>query len=127
MKAFFYSTAIAAAMTLSMPMIASAASHAPNAASGGVSSQLSFQDLDKNNDGKISKSEAKGDSALHKVWKSVDSNKDGSIDQSEFSAFEQGHAPSDMAPGSAGASGGTSGGGMENSNSGGSSDTGGKM
>ena len=54
------------------------------------SSQLpSFQDLDKNKDGYISKSEAKGMSALHKNWRAADTNKDGRIDQSELSAFEQ--------------------------------------
>ena len=53
-----------------------------------TSEQKSFQELDTNHDGYISKNEAKADHKLMKDWKSADANKDGKLEESEFSAFE---------------------------------------
>jgi hypothetical protein len=43
---------------------------------------------DNNSDGKISKSEAAGDSKLAKQFDKLDANKDGNLDQAEFAKFE---------------------------------------
>ncbi len=45
-----------------------------------------FSELDKNNDGYISKEEAQG--RVKDQWATADANADGKIDQSEFSALE---------------------------------------
>jgi len=50
--------------------------------------QLSFRDLDSNNNGYISPQEAQSDPRLHTNFSQADKNADNRIDQSEFSAFE---------------------------------------
>ncbi|MEJ2299424.1 MAG: hypothetical protein P8X94_13180 [Woeseiaceae bacterium] len=47
-----------------------------------------FNSLDANQDGYVSKSEAKKDKEVVSNWKAIDVNKDGKIDHAEFSAFE---------------------------------------
>lgn len=51
-------------------------------------SDETFQSLDTNNDGKLSKSEAEKAPAVQDHWSSIDKNSDGNLDKSEFSAFE---------------------------------------
>jgi sporulation protein YlmC with PRC-barrel domain len=58
-------------------------------ATGAQTTQLSFQDLDTNNDGYISQEEAANDPALADNFSQADQNSDDQIDQSEFSAFEE--------------------------------------
>ena len=47
-----------------------------------------FEDLDVDTNGYISKDEAKAQDSIKRNWAKVDTNKDGHIDISEFSAFE---------------------------------------
>jgi len=47
-----------------------------------------FEDLDVNSDGYISKQEAKAYKDLTKKWEKVDTNKDGRADIDEFTRFE---------------------------------------
>lgn len=92
----------------------------------GGSDKMSFKDLDANNDGKISQSEAAGSSKVNQKFSQADANSDGSLDQAEFAAVESGSSSSGStgSTGSSGtmdSSGGTSGG---NSTYGGSSGSG---
>jgi sporulation protein YlmC with PRC-barrel domain len=59
--------------------------------------QVSFQQLDSDSNGYISKDEAQSDSQLYDNFSKADTNADNQIDQSEFSAFEQSQSP--MTPG----------------------------
>lgn len=47
-----------------------------------------FEEMDVNSDGYISKDEAKAEKALEGNWAKADKDKNGRIDSSEFSAFE---------------------------------------
>ncbi len=60
------------------------------------SSAPSFQSLDKNHDGQISRDEAKKSSEVRKNFDRADVNKDGKLDAAEFSALET--APTKSAP-----------------------------
>jgi sporulation protein YlmC with PRC-barrel domain len=51
--------------------------------------QVSFEELDKDGNGYISKDEAQPDKQLSDNFAQADKNADNQIDQSEFSAFEQ--------------------------------------
>ena len=53
-----------------------------------AASTLTFDELDTNHDGYISKTEAKVRKDLVKGWKTADQDKDNKLDVSEFSAFE---------------------------------------
>ena len=64
---------------------AAASIFAMSASAGGA--KMSFQELDKDGDGQISKEEAQG--KLKDNWQQADANADGNVDQAEFSAFEQ--------------------------------------
>jgi sporulation protein YlmC with PRC-barrel domain len=55
----------------------------------GAEPQVSFQQLDVNNDGVISQEEAQQDQQLSNNWEQADQNADNQIDRAEFSAFEQ--------------------------------------
>lgn len=55
------------------------------------SSDETFQSLDTNNDGKLSKSEAAAAPNVKDHWSKADTNNDGSLDKAEFSAFESSH------------------------------------
>ncbi len=50
--------------------------------------QQSFNQHDKDQDGKISEEEAASNMQLTKRWVEIDANKDGSVDVTEFSRFE---------------------------------------
>lgn len=56
----------------------------------------SFQSLDTNHDGVISRDEAKKAPEVSKEFTKLDANKDSKLDQAEFSALET--APSEGAP-----------------------------
>ena len=47
-----------------------------------------FDELDQNGDGYISKTEIKDNSDMNKNWTKADRNKDDKLDAAEFSAFE---------------------------------------
>ncbi|MDT8384482.1 MAG: EF-hand domain-containing protein [Gammaproteobacteria bacterium] len=47
-----------------------------------------FDGLDRNADGYISKDEAKAYKGMHKNWSKVDTNKDGRVNIDEFIKFE---------------------------------------
>ncbi|MGB8435481.1 MAG: hypothetical protein WCE38_14575 [Burkholderiales bacterium] len=47
----------------------------------------SFGDLDKNKDGYISQTEAKGDSSVMAGFAGADKNRDGKLDPAEFAAI----------------------------------------
>ncbi len=50
--------------------------------------KASFDQHDKNKDGKISKDEAATNMALTDSWSEIDYNEDGSVDITEFARFE---------------------------------------
>lgn len=57
-----------------------------------------FEQLDRNHDGYISKTEAKADATLSKDWKVADANGDGKVGQGEFAQFEMKTAPPAAGP-----------------------------
>jgi hypothetical protein len=65
-----------------------AQSAAPTQAPGS-NDNLSFDALDRNNDGKISLSEASDNDALFVAFKNLDKNKDGELSKEEFAGFQQ--------------------------------------
>jgi Ca2+-binding EF-hand superfamily protein len=53
-----------------------------------------FEQLDADSDGYISKEEAKADTSINRNWTKADKDKNGRLDTSEFSAFEaSGYVP----------------------------------
>jgi hypothetical protein len=52
------------------------------------SGTVSFQDLDTNRDGQISREEAKKSPIVEKKFGQVDANRDGQLDMAEFAALE---------------------------------------
>lgn len=65
---------------LMMPLLAMAADTLPDSAT--------FEDVDMDNSGDISKAEALRRSDLAKYWKDIDSNQDDKINVEEFTAYE---------------------------------------
>ena len=57
-------------------------------------SDVTFQQLDQNNDGYVSIIEATGQNELLKKWTEVDKDTDGRLEVTEFSAFEEQSAAS---------------------------------
>ena len=77
--------------------------------SGASSSEATFNDLDTNLDGKLTKQEARKRPGLVSNWQQADSNGDQQVDSTEFAAFEieqdsqsQSSPPSEMDSGSGG-------------------------
>jgi hypothetical protein len=62
---------------------------APTQAPPPGNDHASFDTLDRNNDGKISLSEASDNDALFVAFKNLDKNKDGELSKEEFAAFQQ--------------------------------------
>jgi len=60
---------------------------APSGATGGSASSMkpTFESLDKDHDGSISRSEAAGSADLVKSFATLDKNRDGKLDRTEFS------------------------------------------
>ena len=58
----------------------------------------SFNKLDKDKDGYISKQEAQSNKKLTEQWEMVDADANGQLEMSEFSAFETGKAASFTPP-----------------------------
>jgi hypothetical protein len=54
----------------------------------GSTTAPSLTSIDKNGDGRISKSEAAGNKELKQQFSQLDGNKDGALDDSEFARFE---------------------------------------
>ena len=46
--------------------------------------RMGFNDMDKNNDGKLSRTEAAGNKTLLSKWKDLDSDNDGSLSRTEY-------------------------------------------
>lgn len=67
------------------PGSGAAPSNAPTTSTPSTASS-SFEALDKNGDGYISKSEAKKDRVANKHWKQFDADKDGKLSRSEYDA-----------------------------------------
>ncbi len=62
---------------------------APTQAPPAGNDRLTFDTVDRNNDGKISLSEASDNDALFVAFKNLDKNKDGELSKEEFAAFQQ--------------------------------------
>lgn len=62
------------------------------ALAGETSNEQTFNTLDKNSDGVITKDEAAGVENLVKDWSTIDKNNSGSIEVSEFAALESAEA-----------------------------------
>lgn len=93
---------------------ATPATPATPSANASGSASGSFDAVDKDKDGSISKKEAASNKDLTKKWATLDANKDGKLDNGEFAQFEvEGSASGSMGSGAdstgAGASTGTSG------------------
>jgi Ca2+-binding EF-hand superfamily protein len=56
-------------------------------------STASFETLDADGNGAISREEASNNSALSAAWDAADANQDGQLDMTEFSAMEISDAP----------------------------------
>ena len=50
--------------------------------------EFGFEDIDRDQDGYISRKESEEHERLHGAWDTVDTDRDGKINESEFSAFE---------------------------------------
>lgn len=84
-------TAFAGAVSAQTPPIGqpSQPSTSPSTgASGGAGG--TFDSLDKDRDGSVTKKEAASNKDLTKKWDTLDANKDGKLDQGEFAQFEAG-------------------------------------
>ena len=62
----------------------------------GSNGASSFQDLDANHDGQISRDEAKKSPEVSNNFDKADANKDGKLDASEFAAVETAPSASSM-------------------------------
>lgn len=62
--------------------------------SGSGTPAETFNRLDVNKDGNLSKTELSSEPALKEDWARIDTNNDGQLDQSEFSMFEANENPS---------------------------------
>jgi hypothetical protein len=72
------------ALVLAGPVVAAGMS----GGSAGTTATPSFNDLDKDGNGKVSRQEAEGSAELINQWSQADSNGDNTIDRAEFVAFE---------------------------------------
>ncbi|MEW5754818.1 MAG: hypothetical protein AB1810_00800 [Pseudomonadota bacterium] len=54
--------------------------------------QMSFQNMDADHDGMISKTEAASNKKLTEKWSKYDANKDNMLEEAEFSRFEEEYA-----------------------------------
>jgi hypothetical protein len=92
---------VAVAAALALPFAAMAAGDkAPSSASASTGAESMFKALDKNNDGSISREEAKG-SPHEKDFSMLDKNNDGKLSKEEHAAAPQ-HAGSRPAPAAGG-------------------------
>lgn len=56
---------------------------------GGVAAAATFEQLDVNNDGQLSITEAGENTQLTTMWSTADVDQDGVVNRAEFSAFER--------------------------------------
>jgi len=92
--------AVAVAAAFALPVAATAASHSaprspaatspssPGGAAGNGSSVSSMKRLDTNNDGSVSREEAKKDTNISKRFKELDKDNDGKLSATELSAAQ---------------------------------------
>lgn len=78
-----HSTTRAAVAALAMLAFASGAALAQNKPVGN-----SFEELDKNSDGKVSLDEASANDKLFTVFKGLDANHDGALSKAEYAAYD---------------------------------------
>ena len=50
--------------------------------------EFGFEEMDRDQDGYISREEAREHERLHDAWDAADTDRDGKVNESEFSAFE---------------------------------------
>jgi NADPH-dependent glutamate synthase beta subunit-like oxidoreductase len=62
------------------------------------SPMVSFEQLDKNKDGSISKDEAKADTTVSKQFDQWDANRDGKLSKAEYDGASAGSAPAGSKP-----------------------------
>ena len=58
-------------------------------AAGAIAQSVTFESLDKNNDGKISLNEAAVHDGLFVAFKNLDKNRDGDLTKEEFAAYKK--------------------------------------
>lgn len=92
--------AVAVAAAFAMPFAATAASHkapgspaatspsSPGGAAGNGGSVSSMKQLDTNNDGSVSREEAKKDANISRRFKELDKDNDGKLSATELSAAQ---------------------------------------
>jgi hypothetical protein len=76
-------------LPVALLVFAGAAQSAAPTQAPGANDNLSFDTLDRNNDGKISLTEASDNDALFVAFKNLDKNKDGELSKEEFGAYQQ--------------------------------------
>jgi len=73
----------------------SSAAFAEGAEEGMKSSDQKFQQMDKNQDSQLSKTEVSNDESLAAVFESVDADSDGYISETEYAEYASTHGESD--------------------------------
>ena len=86
-KLIYVPTAIAA-LALSGAAFAATVAGVDTDVNANATGTLSLPSMDKDADGKISKTEAGSNPELAKQFDKLDANKDGNLDQAEFAKFE---------------------------------------
>ena len=92
MKTPLATTAVAAILASVSALAADTASQGQMSTEMGTTSSAQaadFSQLDTDNNGAISPSEAASRPNLTKNWSKIDENEDGQVDRAEFSAFEK--------------------------------------
>ena len=81
-------TAAVSSMVLALVLAGPATAAGMGGESTGTTANKSFNELDENGNGTLSRQEVEGNSELIDQWSQADTDGDGTIDRAEFSAFE---------------------------------------
>jgi hypothetical protein len=84
----FHTVAAVAALVLAGSAFADDAKRGVPGVDVDVDANVKMPIVDKNSDGKVTRSEAAGNAELSKQFDTLDSNKDGALDKGEFAKFQ---------------------------------------